>query len=421
MNSLKNVLAQNAGILNDRKELKKALHNEYPDERTANILLILSDCSFIYQIANMESVSEKDIERLAIQFEYEFGISPEYSRNCIMIWADALGTKCCFDSQNTGTGEIVTDAMNDFVCYDEYETVDIGNNCLAIKKYLGFDNEVIVPSRIKGKRVTTIGDFAFSNCRELKCVVVSEGIVKICTGAFFHCDSLEHVKLPSTLKELGTGRLRSKTNDSYTNSGGFDFGDIFCESLLGYNINKTGEGAFEGCAIEEIILPSNVDKVGKEAFSNCKRLTKIILPKGLSVVPERCFSGCDNLQYIGLPKSLKTIGEYAFAYTNIDEIVIPSTVVEIGDYAFSCCYGLERIVLHEGLESIGSAAFRNCKNLSSILIPRSVKSIADNAFTYRSDVFYGESKLDITIICYISSYALEYARERGFTVKNALS
>lgn len=63
----------------------------------------------------------------------------------------------------------------------------------------------------------------------------------------------------------------------------------------------------------------------------------------------------------------------------LTEYEIPDGITEIGDFAFARS-GLNSIVIPEGVEKIGYGAFYHCDSLTSVTIPDSVKEIAANAF-----------------------------------------
>lgn len=53
--------------------------------------------------------------------------------------------------------------------------------------------------------MTEIGHFAFSRCKNVTSVVVSEGVTKIGQGAFKMCEKLKSITLPDSISELDDG------------------------------------------------------------------------------------------------------------------------------------------------------------------------------------------------------------------------
>lgn len=93
-------------------------------------------------------------------------------------------------------------------------------------------------------------------------------------------------------------------------------------------------------------------------------------------------------------------------YTGDDEeLIIPSyidgyKVESIADSAFSSEV-LKRVTVPNGVKSIGWFAFYACPAMTSITLPESIESIGHSAFSPTGK---------LTIYCYASSFAHEYAR-----------
>lgn len=78
-----------------------------------------------------------------------------------------------------------------------------------------------------------IGDRSFNECRSMKHIALSEGIVSLGNGCFWNSQHLESIRLPQTLRDMGNH-------------------------------------CFDNClALNSITIPGNVDKIGKAAFNLC--------------------------------------------------------------------------------------------------------------------------------------------------------
>ncbi len=89
-----------------------------------------------------------------------------------------------------------------------------------VSVYNGGDAEITVPSVYNEKPVRTIESMAFMSCRDLKSVVIPEGITKIGDYAFSYCPSLSSVVIPKSVTDVG----------EYAFSGCKNLADIYCEA-----------------------------------------------------------------------------------------------------------------------------------------------------------------------------------------------
>ena len=166
--------------------------------------------------------------------------------------------------------------------------------------------------------------------------------------------------------------------------------DFLSEIVIPSSVTSIGKGAFSTCrSLSEIVIPSSVTSIGKGAFFACDSLSEIVIPSSVTSIGDSAFSRCDSLSEIVIPSSVTSIGDWAFSRCgSLSEIVIPSSVASIGDGAFYGCSSLSEIVIPSSVTSIGDRAFWNCRSLSEIVIPSSVTSIGDSAFSYCSSLKY---------------------------------
>ena len=75
--------------------------------------------------------------------------------------------------------------------------------------------ELVIPDRLDGKKVTEIGPMAFSGWKELRRITLPEGLLIICHNAFSGCENLDKVFLPNGLKELEDFAFSKCTGMSY--------------------------------------------------------------------------------------------------------------------------------------------------------------------------------------------------------------
>lgn len=215
---------------------------------------------------------------------------------------------------------------------------------------------VVLPST-----VTSIGEYAFSNCIRLGSIALPN-VTEVGYQAFSGCSLLKGIELPMAAT-LGRYAFQN------------------CENLQSVKIpavTEIQEGCFYCCyALNDINL-SNVQIIKREAFYDCFALTKVDLSSAtelssaifeychklsdvtlsdkLSSIPSNMFDDCDSLTSITLPSSVQSIGDFAFRETSLKSIVIPEGCTTIGSYAFYRC-PMETISIPSTITQIGSSAF----------------------------------------------------------------
>lgn len=172
----------------------------------------------------------------------------------------------------------------------------------------------------------------------------------------------------AAVKDLGTNFKRK--------------GNIVSFDELQYftGLTSIADDAFYYCdAMESITLPTTITSIGDHSFCYCKKMTRFDLPSSLESINTHAFYDCDNLVEINIPENVTAIGSYAFnGCDKLRHIDLPGKVRELGIGAFNSCVSLETVTMHEGLGCIGSEAFYNCASLKAIVIPASVDSIGNS-------------------------------------------
>ncbi len=178
-------------------------------------------------------------------------------------------------------------------------------------------------------------------------IVVESGVTTVSDYAFTNCRSTSDVTLPSTLKSIGA------------------MGFAYCTSLtsieLPIGLERIGSNAFDECkALISIAIPNSVTDIAWYAFDACSALKSVTLPSGLTSIEEGLFYQCKSLTSISIPNNVSNIGEWAFfECENLKSIVIPASVTKIGSRAFADCRGLTEITFQGSAPTFGAAVFRN--------------------------------------------------------------
>ena len=193
--------------------------------------------------------------------------------------------------------------------------------------------------------VTSIGQYAFSDCTSLTSITIPDSVTSIGYAAFWACTSLTSITIP----------------DGVTSIGSFAFS--YCTSLT------------------SVTIPNSVTSIEDYAFHDCTSLTSVTIPNSVTEIGQSAFCNCDSLTSVTIPNSVTSIEDYAFRdCTSLTSITIPDSVTSIGGFAFSGCTSLKSVTIPDSVTSIGACAFWACTSLKSVTIPDSVTSIEDYAF-----------------------------------------
>ena len=142
---------------------------------------------------------------------------------------------------------------------------------------------------------TSIGEYAFALCADLKEVVLGDAIVDIPTYAFASCDALEKIDLSKVV--------------------------------------TIGDYAFQETHFLTSVDLSSAESVGKYAFVNGAVLSDVKLNVNGTDIGEGAFCYCDALKSVENLQFSECIDDYAFAYTSITAADL-TACIELGDYVF---------------------------------------------------------------------------------------
>ena len=175
-------------------------------------------------------------------------------------------------------------------------------------------------------------------------------------------------------------------NDNVTTVSNYAF--AFCSNLKNVSLNKTlttiGEHAFFSCPLlESVVIPDNVIVIGYNAFAQCSWLTSVRIGNKVTTIGKDAFARCGRLSSVVMFNSVTSIGENAFGNCSaLTTINIPNSITSIGKETFAFCAALTSIEIPESVTSIGENAFYGCSGLTSVTNKAvSPQTINANVFT----------------------------------------
>ena len=257
------------------------------------------------------------------------------------------------------------------------------------------DDEVVIPSTYDGKPVTEIGLHAFKECKNIKHVTISDGLIRIGYGAFYGCSNLVSIDIPDSVEVIYR----------------FAFGN--CTSLASIEIppNATIRHGytFRGCeSLTSIKIPDGVTDIGGYTFDGCTNLTTVVIPESVTNIHGNAFDDCESLTivcYEGTKEQWENIEVeynnrslkrartyYNYKSTYHDGLLLKLSEDENSYYVARLVDGTKTDVVipseYNGkpVAAINVRAFSKCSNLTSVTMPSSIKCIHRNAFEYCSSL-----------------------------------
>lgn len=187
---------------------------------------------------------------------------------------------------------------------------------------------------------------------------------------------------------------------SFSSSSPWSNCDDIKSVIIESGVTSIGKCAFVGCKnLSGILIPNSINDIGDLAFRNCNGLTSISIPDSVSVINPDTFAYCSNLTSISIPNSITGIGWGAFrGCKSLENIIIPQSVVlYIGESAFGDCSSLTSVIIPQGITRIGDKTFSGCYNLTNIMLPKSIDEIEWYAFENcdsLTDIYYAGSEYE---------------------------
>ena len=318
--------------------------------------------------------------------------------NCSRCNASCLGYKlnATKDGYEVYGIETVT-ASGKLVIPDTYNDLPVTAICdNAFDGWIGME-EITFP-----ESVTTIGNFAFKDCKNLTSVEVAWGVdrqlCRIGNGAFYNCASLSGISIPASVTAVG----------NYVFDGCDNLNTVIFAGTIEQWLSLTTNGAhfaytlddydlyIDGKSVDDVVIPNTVTQISSYAFHGCNNLTSITIPYSVKTIGNKTFYDCDNLTSVTFEgnSQLTTIDKSAFSSCeSLTSITIPDSVSTIGANAFESCESLTNIAIPDSVTIIDSNTFYECTSLTSV-------TFGENSQLYRIDMvaFSGcESLTNITM------------------------
>lgn len=266
--------------------------------------------------------------------------------------------------------------------------------------------------------ITEIGDSAFNACVNIIEVTIPDSVTRIGKYIFDGCGNILSITIPSSVTSIsenafGNQKLfvyQGSYAEEYASSNGLNYCTLldipedpgYVEAEISYyyfwkvdkntqtlTVTRKNQSSFTGDApwlpykeyIKHIVVADGTKEIDTGSFVYCDRAIDVSIPTTVTLIGKDAFYGCKALTEITLPNSIEYIYGGAFRNcTGLSRVVVPESTKGVLSQAFSNCLNLVSVTLPSSLGYINSNLFYGCGKLAEITIPDKATYIGDYAF-----------------------------------------
>ena len=290
-------------------------------------------------------------------------------------------------------------------CYWPRNQFDMGETVIGLKN-------IVIPESVE--YIGLYNGYAFSGCLALESVEIPATIQYISANSFTDCPRLTAV----------TGSAVSRDGHAVVNKDGvlmFLIGGKMNEYAIPDGVKRVHErwagggnspvvlylndgnaiprnnwlfhsngsefttDEMDAYRVKTITIPSSFEKPAADnAFKSLRYLDsfkgKGATSDGKGLVIDNCLVAVAQAASPGfnIPSGVTELGPYAFAYSQVAEVIIPDAVQKIGYSAFEGCASLESVTLPKGWTTIVESMFSGCDHLTQIHGLESISEIKNS-------------------------------------------
>ena len=226
--------------------------------------------------------------------------------------------------------------------------------------YYDFENEysgiVTIPASVsyndKTYSITSIGDEAFYGCDSLTSITIPSSVTSIGESAFNKCTGLTSVHISDIAAWCAINFSNNYSSNPLVYAHNLYLNDELITNLvIPYGVTNIGDYVFHGCTcLTSVTIPNSVTRIGYETFEQCVNLASVTIPNSVTSIGQWAFNICSSLISIEIPNSVTSIGSYAFEdCTSLTSVVAPASIFEVNEeYWTRYTHSLESVTFNGG-------------------------------------------------------------------------
>lgn len=254
-----------------------------------------------------------------------------------------------------------------------------GEACVVSGSYV--NGRVVVPQTVKwgpfSYPLVAIGEEAFAHDKNIRQLVLPEGLLSIEAAAFSECDELtDTLILPASLQKIG--------HDAFCAT---DLTTLIVKSKNCTRSDRIDPPHFFFCCtqLKEVVVDPSVELLCPKLLADLWP-DHLSLPDNMEDLPEGELASVGGLDTIILPSNLKIIEGGSFWATDFKYIVVGDKVKDINGYTFRWSDQCEYLEIGKAIKYIGPCAMADMKSLKTLVIRAAVPPELGNLTFVGTDI-----------------------------------
>ena len=292
------VVLPNVSVAED--DLTKVYYNPWVAKVIATVnVTSTSDPTYILNDSgNISAVEIDGVEQPSVENEYTFSTTGEHTVKYTLIEPTSIG-ESAFEGCNSLTSMTIPNSVtsigdNAFQECTGLTSITIPDSVTSIGDYAFNGCESLTSMTILDS-VTTIGEGAFNGCTGLTSIVVDSA--NTVYDSRNNCNAI----INTSANELIAGCKNTVIPNTVTSIGNYAFSN--CSGLTSITIpdsvTSIGQEAFSSCTgLTSVTIGNGVTSIGSSAFSYCESLTNITIPNSVTNIGNNAFGSCTGLTSI---------------------------------------------------------------------------------------------------------------------------